>query len=139
MKITRDVIIDLLPLYTSGEASADSRALVDEYLESDREFASMLREADEATNPLLRTPSATLPDSVETVALERSRRLLRRRSWAMGMAIFFTLLPFTMVHTDTIRFVMIRDEPRSAAFFVVAACLWLCYSRLNRRLAGTGL
>ena len=32
MKITRDVIYDLLPGYFAGEVSADTRALVDEFL-----------------------------------------------------------------------------------------------------------
>jgi len=33
--ITRDVVRDLLPLYLSGEASADTTALVQQYLASD--------------------------------------------------------------------------------------------------------
>ena len=39
MKITRDVVSDLWPLYSSGEASADTRVLVDEFLRDDPEFA----------------------------------------------------------------------------------------------------
>ena len=140
MRITRDVVTDLLPLYASGEASADSRALVDEYLRSDPEFAAMVHATEEQqTDPLLPAPVVSLPEGSEKAALERSRTVLRWRSWTMGLALFFTLLPFTMVHTDTIRFLMIRDQPRSAAFLVVAACLWMYYHRLNRRLAGTGL
>ena len=41
MKITRDVILDLLPLYIANELSEDTRALVDEYLETDPEIAKI--------------------------------------------------------------------------------------------------
>jgi len=41
MTITRDVIYDLLPGYFAGEVSADTRALIDEFLETDPEFARM--------------------------------------------------------------------------------------------------
>ena len=41
MKITRDVVYDLLPGYFAGEVSADTRALIDEFLVPDPEFARM--------------------------------------------------------------------------------------------------
>ena len=41
MKVTRDVILDLLPLYLADEASADTRILVDEYLERDAKLAEI--------------------------------------------------------------------------------------------------
>jgi hypothetical protein len=40
MKITRNVILDLLPLYLADEVSADTKALVENYLESDPELAN---------------------------------------------------------------------------------------------------
>ena len=41
MKITRDVILDLLPLYIANELSEDTRALIDEYLDTDPEIAKI--------------------------------------------------------------------------------------------------
>jgi len=41
MKITRDVVYDLLPGYFAGEVSADTRALIDEFLTTDPEFSRM--------------------------------------------------------------------------------------------------
>jgi anti-sigma factor RsiW len=41
MKITRHVIYDLLPAYFAGEVSADTRALVDEFMASDPELSRM--------------------------------------------------------------------------------------------------
>jgi len=43
-KITRNIIVDLLPLYLAGEASDDTRALVEEFLESDKELAKMAKQ-----------------------------------------------------------------------------------------------
>src|SRR6185436_21163211 len=41
MKVTREVIYDLLPSYFAGDASDDTRALVEAYFESDPEFGRM--------------------------------------------------------------------------------------------------
>lgn len=41
MKVTRDVILDLLPSYLENDVSADTRTLVEDYLETDQELANM--------------------------------------------------------------------------------------------------
>ena len=41
MKVTREVIYDLLPSYFAGDASDETRALVEAYFETDPEFARM--------------------------------------------------------------------------------------------------
>jgi len=43
MEITRDVILDLLPLYLAGEVSPDTRALVEQYIENDPQLANIAR------------------------------------------------------------------------------------------------
>ncbi len=47
MKVTREVITDLLPLYVSGDASEDTRALVGNFLQQDADLAQMVREKPE--------------------------------------------------------------------------------------------
>lgn len=42
MTVTREVIYDLLPAYFSGDVSADTRALVEEFLATDPEFRRMV-------------------------------------------------------------------------------------------------
>jgi hypothetical protein len=37
MEITRDVILDLLPLYVANEVSEDTKKLIEEYMETDPE------------------------------------------------------------------------------------------------------
>ena len=41
MEISRNVILDLLPLYIADEASPETRALVEDYLDSDPELAKI--------------------------------------------------------------------------------------------------
>ena len=41
MNISRDVILDLLPLYLADEVSEDTRTLVEKYLETDPELAEI--------------------------------------------------------------------------------------------------
>jgi hypothetical protein len=43
MEITRDVVLDLLPLYIADEVSEDTRLLIEEYLETDPELAKIAR------------------------------------------------------------------------------------------------
>ena len=53
--ITRDIISDLYVLYSSGDATADSRKLVDEFLSQDPELAASLKESG-GTIPILPAP-----------------------------------------------------------------------------------
>ena len=76
MKVTREVINDLWPVYAADEASADTRALVEEFLRQDPEFAGLLQGCGE--EGLLRHVIPTLPPDREAQALRRTKRLLRR-------------------------------------------------------------
>lgn len=51
MKITRNVILDMLPLYIANEASEDTKALVKEYLEADPELAEVAKKLATAELP----------------------------------------------------------------------------------------
>lgn len=42
--ITRDIVLDLLPLYLADELSSDSTELVKNYLESDQQLAELAKE-----------------------------------------------------------------------------------------------
>ena len=49
-EVTRNVILDLLPLYVSGEVSTDTAALVKEYLDSDPELAEAAKNMAQANS-----------------------------------------------------------------------------------------
>lgn len=61
MNITREVILDLLPVYLAGEASPATRALIEEYMEQDKELAQRIR-VQWADNFAKITPAALPPD-----------------------------------------------------------------------------
>ena len=137
MKITRNVVLDLLPLYHAGEASADTRELVDEFFRQDPEFARTAREM--VTLSLDAIPMELAQDH-EVKTLERTKQMIRLRTWMMGFAIFFSLLPLSTVFSDHITWVMLRDAPVLAAgCFVVGVSFWIAYYLTGRRLRSTSL
>jgi hypothetical protein len=76
-KPTRDVVVDLWPLYVSGEASADTRALVEAFLAQDPELGERLREPDSTG---LGPPALRLPADHERATLLRTQRRRARQS-----------------------------------------------------------
>ena len=45
MEITRNVILDLLPLYLANEVSDDTRSLIEKYLETDPDLAHLVTQS----------------------------------------------------------------------------------------------
>ena len=137
MNITRDVVIDLLPVYESGAASADTRALVDAFLSRDQEFARLVRAA---AHNRVAAPAAAEPNTeAERRALNSTLRALRRKRWTHALALFCTLVPFTFTFSGTgITFFMLRDRPEMLVFLVPAAVLWSAYLRQSQALRRAG-
>jgi hypothetical protein len=99
VNVTRDVINDLWPLYEAGEASADTRGLVDEFLRQDAEFARLLR--GRAEGGLLRGAAPALPPDGEARAFRRTKRLLFGYDWLLFFAMIFSGLAFGRIVADT--------------------------------------
>jgi anti-sigma factor RsiW len=135
--ITRDVIKDLLTVYLSGEASADTVALVKEHLKQDPELA---RDVEAARAGGLGLPATAAP-TAEKQALEETRQLLKNRTSTLVVAMIFTVLPLTFVfHGSRITFLMIRDAPViGVAWWLTAAVMWVWHVRIRRRLRVSGL
>ena len=73
-EITRDVVLDLLPLYLADEVSADTRALVEKYLETDPELASIAEES--AAMELSSDIPVPLTKEDEMEAYRKAKRLM---------------------------------------------------------------
>ena len=128
MKITRDVVSDLWPLYSSGEASADTRALVDEFLRDDSDFARRLASAEK-----LPATELALPPEAEARALLRTRDLLNGRRWLRGLrlvALALTGLAIARVIEHT---TWDETSRRFVATGAIAAMAWILYLALLRR------
>lgn len=132
MNVTREVITDLLPAYFSGEASGDTKALVEDYFRRDPDFERVARSA---TTPLetLRAATPIAADSEkEKRDLQSVRWGLRRRQWLFGLSLFFTLVPLSYYFTHGL-----REALWDATFdWSLAAGFWFVYfARLRRRTA----
>ena len=139
MNVTREIVKDLLPLYVAGEASADTRALVESFLREDAELARLaevLRAEERA--PVRGAPVAP---GAGRAALERTKLLLRRRTRLLAFALLFSGLPLTCAFDQTgLRFLLLRDAPALAsASLAVASALWIAYVVTARQLRVTGL
>jgi hypothetical protein len=86
VKITKDIVRDLLPAYLAGEASAETRAVVEAFLGQDAE----LREIVEASGSFS-LPPLEAPVGLEGRSLRQARRLLGRKNFWLGFALIFCL------------------------------------------------
>jgi hypothetical protein len=84
MAVSRDVILDLLPLYFSDEASTDSRALVQEHLEKDPELARLAQQWKER---LPDPPPAPVNPEAQAVAYQEARRQIANRVITLAIVI----------------------------------------------------
>ena len=136
MNVTRDVVKDLLTVYLAGDASADTRALVEEWLKKDADLSRLTEDARRQELPAVPLPEA----SAEKRALVRTRRGLRVRSVVLGMAIYFSTLPLTVVfNKNGFKGFLIEDWWQRIAVLVVASGLWIAYAVQSRRVRVTGL
>jgi anti-sigma factor RsiW len=137
MNISRDVVKDLIPVYLAGDASPDTRALVESYLKTDPELAGDVAAAGGASLGL----PATRPPTAEKETLDATRQLLRSRTSTLVVATIFTVLPFTFAfHGTTVTFFLIRDAPViGIAWWVTAAIMWIWHGGIRRRLRVSGL
>ena len=139
MTVTRDVVKDLLTVYLAGEASTDTRVLVEEYLVGDPALAREV-EAARAADFQLAAPLAADPTS-EKIALDRTRQLLKHRTSTLVVAVLFTVLPLSFTFDATgVRFLLIRDAPTvGLAWWATAAAMWACHLWIRSRLSVSGL
>jgi hypothetical protein len=84
LEVTRDVVSDLWPLYETGEASMDSRGLVDAFLSEDRPFAATLAESRRLPQVM---PAVRLSPDAERRLLDDARERAQTKTLLVGLAI----------------------------------------------------
>jgi hypothetical protein len=90
MEITRNVVLDLLPLYLADEVSADTRVLVEKYLNTDPELAD-LAEQSKSINLTADIPiPLTMEDKME--AYKEAKRLMFWRTVIIAVLVSFSIL-----------------------------------------------
>ena len=118
--ITRDIISDLYVLYSSGDATEDSRKLVEEFLSNDPELAASLKESG-GTIPILPAP---LPPGHELKTLNRIKRQLSGPIWLLWLAMTTSGGAFGRIISDTSFDVSPRKFIITAA---IAMCFWIAF------------
>lgn len=136
MNVTRNVIADLLPLYEAGEASADTRALVEAYL---TEHPGTLKPG--SVDAMLKSEPASLPERERRAALERTRSLIKWRTLFFAAALGCNLMTFTTAFSgDGVTWFMWRDAPGVAGVLLASSMgFWLAYFRVLNRLRVSGM
>jgi hypothetical protein len=106
----------------AGEASTDTRALVEEFLNNDTELARTLQ--DEGVERLVAASVPALSPYAEARALGRTKRVLHRFDWLLFMAMLFSGFAFGRIVSDTSWDVSPRNFVIMAA---IAACFWIAF------------
>lgn len=135
MKVSADVIRDLAPLYLSGDASADTRALVREALAADPELARWM----EQQGASFQVPAAAAPSSdLEVRTLRRVRGRVAAQHWLFGLGCSFLALllssEFTTRGARIVEFhLLARDHPLAAAIgLTLAGACFIAHALLRR-------
>lgn len=138
MKLPRPVMDDLLTLYLAGEASPETRALVERYALENDDFAAAMHAAAEI--PL--TPPAEPAADAELRSLKMTRQFVFLRSLFMGMAIFFTLSPFSFVFNSQKGITWLMWDAShglATSFLSIGAASWVAWWLMRREVRKAGL
>ena len=134
MKVTQNVVKDLLPLYYGADCSADTKELVEEFFKSNPDFANEMKKGP-AT--LAASIPQTLTPTDEMRTLQRARRVIKARSTLLGFAIFFSLAPFSFSVTDgQFRWLLGNSPVAMLAYGSAGLLYWIGYFVLRRMSRG---
>jgi hypothetical protein len=140
MNVTRDVMTDLLPVYFSGEASEDTKQLVENYFRENPDFERIARGAAMPLEQLRGTAPVAAEAEREKRDLQWARKEFLRRRVVFGVALFFTFAPLMTVYRDgRVDWTAFLNDPwLLALFWCVAGLFWFQYvARLSRRTTAT--
>ncbi len=126
--VPRNVILDLLPAYIAGEASEESRVLVEEFARNDPQIARLIRTG--TLEPAVISPKMATPDDLEMKTMKRVRRSIRRQMWYVALATASILMVplVVMLFTDEVNWSLFD-------FIVMGILLFgtgLTYVRISR-------
>ena len=89
MEVTREVILDLLPLYFADEASEETKTLIEKHLETDPDLARLAKQWQER---LPAPPPPPVDTEAQAAAYHRAQRQITLRTIAIACCITGGLL-----------------------------------------------
>lgn len=127
--IPQHVILDLLPLYLANEVSEETRNLIEEYLKTDPQLATLAEQAKRAST--LQEIPAPLKKENEMEALKKVKKLMVQHNAFLALAVILTIMV-------GISYIFLWDEPRGdVAPFIfggLAALFWTAFFVVNRKI-----
>ena len=143
MKVTKAVIMDLLPLYSSGKASADTCKLIDDFLEQDLEMRTLVGESGlQQFDSSMELPKAFRFD--QDAYLESRKKgavvwLRRCYAWALaltllGMSGFISVIDGHLRYRP---FLLIYYPQLFIPCLLLAAGLWVNYFMMSKKVGPT--
>jgi hypothetical protein len=123
MQITKNIVHDLLPVYLAGDASQDTQAVIEAYMAEDPTLREIV-----AAARLDQPPPVEVPVGLEQHSLQRTRRLLNRKTLWLGCALVFSFSS-----------VILRPLWLADVAFAGGLGLWAAFLRTCKELAPTGL
>ena len=100
-EVTRNVILDLLPLYLEGEVSEDTSRLVKEYLDSDSRLAEIVQHAAEFSFldeiPISLSKERAMEKFIETKKWLTTRTLILNLIMALSFILIFGCMFLTLL------------------------------------------
>lgn len=141
MNVNRDVVIDLLPVYFSGEASESTRVLVEEYFREDPDLARIARSASKDVE-VLRAAPVGQDEWEKKLALELGRERARVRAESVHAVCAFAALMFTLtavafeVRDHKLIFLNWQKYPLAGLGFAMGAVIsWFAFWLARTRFA----
>ena len=136
MNVTREVMTDLLPVYFSGEASEDTKQLVESYFRENPDFERIARGAAMPLEQLRGTAPVRAEAEKEKCELQWAREEFLRRRVFFAVALLFTCAPLMTVYGNgRVVWTAFLNDPVLLAFcWCFAGLSWFLYAaRLSRR------
>jgi anti-sigma factor RsiW len=138
MNVTSNVIDDLLPAYFSGEASADTRALVEQHFREHPAYEVQARRVAKTLQDALET--VAVEPRLERTALRRAKRRLRMQTALFAVASTLTLNAISLQFSLTVDAGHVHVHWLSlpgqttiiGALLLLAAVVWVFYFRTRR-------
>jgi hypothetical protein len=93
-KVTKDVILDILPLYLAGEVSEDTVELVKEYIESNPELAETAKQMAKADS--LNKVPIPFKKEVAMETYQEAKKWMTIRTLGLGAILAVVLMCFFM-------------------------------------------
>ena len=130
-KIPRHVILDLLPLYLAEDVSDETRKLIEEYLKTDPQLATLAEQAKNA--PSLQEIPAPINKETEMESLKKVKKMMLsvQHHVFLAMAVITTF----MVGVSA---VFLWDEPRGPQapyiFVGLALLFWIAFLLANKKI-----